>query len=212
MSASDDLKKLRLRAGLSLERLAKASGFARASSLQRYEDTNYMKGRKLPVEVVAKISPSIVGRGDPAITKEEIWRLAERESRSLAMVTIAAALIPVFPWGRFGKAADMALSEPRLDSLEVAGLAAGNYAAAEVIDDDCEMIAPKGSFVVIDLDDQELRDGRRYMIILKSEPHIRRYHSNPERWESERSRPEATIFPREAISVIGRCVRVIKEL
>lgn len=200
-----------MRAGLSLLKLAKSAGFKQASSLQRYEDPDYMKGRKVPVEIIAKIVPALAGKGLPPITKEEVWRLSEPGS-AIFVSSVAVITVPVFPWDRFARGARMIATAERLDSLDVAGMAPGNYAATIVPDDHCELIAPEGSVIVIDLDDAELRDGRRYMIVLSGEPRVRRYHTNPERWESECSRSAATIYPREAVHVIGRCVRVIKEL
>jgi transcriptional regulator with XRE-family HTH domain len=71
-----ELQELRKRASLSLDRLAKAAGYAGASSIQRYEDPNSAGGSSLPLDVVRRLEQALVGRGEPPIEREEVYALA----------------------------------------------------------------------------------------------------------------------------------------
>jgi hypothetical protein len=73
------LKSLRERAGLSMDGLARALGYAAASSYQRYEDAAALKAGYLKRDFVAKLATILVGRGTPPIAKEEVWELAGPE-------------------------------------------------------------------------------------------------------------------------------------
>lgn len=210
MNIAEDLKALRERAGLSRDKLAKRAGMGRGTSLQRYEDPDYMCGRLLPVEIAAKLAEALNGLGQPPIERREIWALAE-SGGGLVVSPIAVALIPVFHWNKLRLGGAMLKSSPREESLEIAGLGTGDFAAFRLEDDHAERVAPRGSHVILDLSDKELREGRRYAILIDGQAMIRRWNPNPERWESEAATPEATIYPREAVQVIGRVVRTVKE-
>lgn len=78
-SVTDRFRALRLRAGLSLDALAKAAGYAGASSIQRYEDPSARGFHKtyMPRDVVDRFAPHLIGRGDPPISEHEVYvRLA----------------------------------------------------------------------------------------------------------------------------------------
>jgi len=70
------LKDLRERADVSMEELAKAVGYAGASSYQRYEDPALFTKPYLPLELVMAIAPVLTGRGDPPVTADEVYALA----------------------------------------------------------------------------------------------------------------------------------------
>lgn len=72
------LKSLRQRAGLSLDALAQKMGYARASSIQRYESPDYAGGY-LKRDLVEKFAKALVGRGAPPIAAFEVWSLAGPE-------------------------------------------------------------------------------------------------------------------------------------
>lgn len=75
------LQVLRRRAGLSMDAMAKAMGYSRASSIQRYLDPKAYGGGYLHRDFVAKLVRALVGRGDPKITAVEVWALAGPEFR-----------------------------------------------------------------------------------------------------------------------------------
>lgn len=210
MNIAEDLKALRERADLSRDKLAKRAGMGRGTSLQRYEDPGYMQDRRLPAEIAAKLAEALQGLGQPPIERREVWALAE-PSGGLVISAIAVTAIPVFPWSKARLGGEMLKSLPRQESLELTGMGAGDFAAFKLEDDHAERVAPRDSFAVIDLADKELRDGRRYLVLIDGQTMIRRYHTNPERWESEAATPAATIYPREAVQVLGRMVRTVKE-
>ncbi len=67
------LNQLRERAGLSLRALAAQSGYAAASSIQRYADPAF--DGALGVDVATRFADAMVGRGDPPITRVEVLAL-----------------------------------------------------------------------------------------------------------------------------------------
>lgn len=73
---TNQLKELRDRAGISMEALAKAAGYKGASSYQRYEDPALFTKEYLPLDLVEAIAPSLVGKGTPPITADEVYTLA----------------------------------------------------------------------------------------------------------------------------------------
>lgn len=85
MSGSDwvttEFRSLRERAGLSLDALAQAMGYARASSIQRYEDPAAYKRDYFDRGFVAKLVKALAGKGAPPIGAGEIWPLAGPEFR-----------------------------------------------------------------------------------------------------------------------------------
>lgn len=98
MTGSDwvtaEFRRLREHAGLSLDTLAQAMGYAGASSIQRYEDAGSYKRDYLDRAFVAKLIKPLTGRGDPKITANDVWALAGPEFRSSAP---AQAAIPDKP-------------------------------------------------------------------------------------------------------------------
>lgn len=76
---TSEFKALRARAGLSMDVLARQMGYKRASSIQRYEDPKQYGGGYLKRDLVQKLADALVGKGDPAITAKEVWRLAGPE-------------------------------------------------------------------------------------------------------------------------------------
>lgn len=67
------LSRLRTRAGLSLEKVAKAAGYQGRSSVQRFFDADF--DRKLPADVATKLVTALEGKGDPPITADEVFVL-----------------------------------------------------------------------------------------------------------------------------------------
>jgi DNA-binding XRE family transcriptional regulator len=210
MNIAEKLRGLRERAGLSRDKLAKRAGYERGTSLARYEDPDYMQGRKIPAEIVAKLALAMEGRGSPPVTRSEVWQLAEPGS-SMVVSHVAVTSIPVMPWETVRFGVEMLKTAERIESVDVAGLPRGDHVAITVSDDHCERVAAKGALIIVDLSDRELRDGRRYVVLVAGEPMVRRYQTNPERWESEAVSPAPTIYPRQAVEVIGRVIRSLKE-
>jgi hypothetical protein len=81
------VKALRERADLSIAKLAKASGFAGASSFQRYEDAALYGGGYLKRDLVSDLARALVGKGTPPITLQEVWALAGPEFQPAAFTT-----------------------------------------------------------------------------------------------------------------------------
>lgn len=78
-SIAGRFRTLRERAGLTMMQMAKAMGYARASSIQRYENPADLKAGYLKRDLVAKIEQAVLGKGNPPIQRPEIWELAGPE-------------------------------------------------------------------------------------------------------------------------------------
>lgn len=59
-----------------MEKIAKALGFKRASSYQRYEDPDRFKKPLLPLHLARGLADILAGKGSPPITREEVLMLA----------------------------------------------------------------------------------------------------------------------------------------
>lgn len=80
MHVADRLNELRARSGLSIDALAKAMGFAGASSIQRYFRADQLKDEPLRPAIIKKLMGALVGRGKPAITADEVRALGMDDS------------------------------------------------------------------------------------------------------------------------------------
>lgn len=76
---------LRERAGLSMDELAQAMGYSRASSIQRYEDPALYKKEFISPELALKMMKPLVGKGTPPVTAAEVYALAGSEAMSAAI-------------------------------------------------------------------------------------------------------------------------------
>jgi hypothetical protein len=78
---------LRGRAGLSMERMAKAMGYKTASGYQRYEEPATYTGGFANPKVVRRMESALVGKGEPPVTREEVWEIAGPEFGPLPAMT-----------------------------------------------------------------------------------------------------------------------------
>lgn len=62
-----------------MDAFARAIGFARASSVQRYFDARQYPGGYLKRDLVAKVADALVGKGSPVIKPDDVWILAGPE-------------------------------------------------------------------------------------------------------------------------------------
>lgn len=210
-SVSETLRSLRERAGLSRDELGREMGSPNGKFLQRYEDPTRYREALLPLELVAKLSHALVGKGNPPITSDEIWLLAELRS-GLTVVPTAVTLVPIVRWEMLKQgSAAIKLANPD-GATSVAGLPSGDYLALEVNDARCAVIVPAGGQIIVDINQTELREGWSYIIIVDGEPEARLYRSNPARFESYAIPLAATLYPTGPIQVIGRIVRAITHL
>ena len=72
-TTSDGLREMLARAGYSFDKFARATGFAGASSVQRYLDWD--RGF-LPIDKVERFARELVGKGEPPISREEVYALS----------------------------------------------------------------------------------------------------------------------------------------
>lgn len=201
-SPASALRRLIKRSGWTQEALARAAGFARRSSLQRYIDDGYArKTGGVPIDVLAKVAPHLYGRGEPPIKWSEIWALSE-SGAGIGFTLHPVQTIPIVAWSEMHLVRQKLTSGHTLPVIEVAGLPHGNHVAFALPDE-------PGALVIIDLDDVTPVEGLRYAIIWQDAPTIRRWGANPPRWEPVAGGPPETIFPTAAVQIIGRAIRKI---
>lgn len=95
-SVTVKFRALRERAGLSMDDLAKAMGYSRASSIQRYEDAALYKKAFIQPELILKMIKAIANKGEPPISPGEIWALARPEvTESHAAIDLKPNLVKV---------------------------------------------------------------------------------------------------------------------
>ncbi|WP_051376950.1 S24 family peptidase [Agrobacterium tumefaciens] len=75
---------LKERSGFTMAQMAKAIGLSSASSWQHYQTPEKLKDEYLSRDFVIRLSNALVGKGEPKITREEIWELAGPEMKTLA--------------------------------------------------------------------------------------------------------------------------------
>ena len=63
------IRHLMHRAGMSMDELARAMGYARASSIQRYLSDGEYKKKFISVELAEKLESALQGKGNPPIAK-----------------------------------------------------------------------------------------------------------------------------------------------
>ncbi len=123
--------------------------------------------------------------------------------------------VPHVSWveaGRFAETTDPYVPQgtPR---IAVSGLGPGVHIALTVDGDSMNRIAPEGSIIVVNLDDQELRPGKDYVFRMNDQATFKRWREEPQRLEPYSTNPEhETIFPDAAIEVVGRVVKVFMDL
>ncbi|MHC5308150.1 LexA family transcriptional regulator [Bartonella sp. LJL80] len=81
-SVTTQMRKLRERAGLSMDDLARAMGYARASSIQRYENAHEFLKEYFSVDLTTKLAKALIGRGSPPIAADEVWALCMPDARA----------------------------------------------------------------------------------------------------------------------------------
>lgn len=199
---------LRVRAGLSRNQLAVLAGYARGTSLTYYERVETWTERKFPLDFVARVSRALVGRGSPMIVDREIWALAESSS-DVIVTNSPIVAVPVLEWSALIKGRSALKVAIPIAVVEAVGLGPGNYVAVQTPQALLGGVVPKGSHLILDADDIELRDGRRYVIAFEGAVSVRRYYSNPARFESESAPPDPTIFPSGPVEIVARIMRMV---
>lgn len=89
------LKDLRLRAELPMSAIAQAFGLKGRSGYQRYENPETFTKDDLPLNLVRKLLPLMVGKGDPAITVDEVMDLAGGLPGGAELQTVTLSSLPV---------------------------------------------------------------------------------------------------------------------
>lgn len=203
------LRRLRERAGIGRDKLARMAGVGGGTTIQGWEDDGRRAGKLFPYRDLAKLAVVLIGRGTPPIMPSEIWELCDGSPDLDTAMPMRA--VPVVEWRE--------MTHKLLKFMHITGFthlpaseAGPNCFAAPMIDDHAAAIAAPGALIVVDPDQAALEDGRRYILRLDGQPRLMRYHSNPARFEWDGLGPRPIYFPSGPVEVIGRAVRVITEI
>jgi hypothetical protein len=194
---------------MSRDELAGRIGMARGTSLSRYENVEYWRGRKFPAAFVARLARALVGKGEPPISAQECWRLSESQS-GVIVTSDAIVVIPLHRWEGLKMGVLALLKSDSDSSVEVAGLPGGDYLALTLSGGAGGAWAPDGCILIVATSDTLLIDGGRYVIIYDHGASLRRYRQNPSRFESPCPGVE-TIFQTGPLEIVGRAIRVISD-
>lgn len=125
--------------------------------------------------------------------------------------------IPVVSWVAAGRMVEPDAQLPaEVETIEISGLAPGDYFGTRARGDSMNRIAPDGALIIVDKSDRELVRGRRYIFSSRGKTTFKRFGGpDPYRLEPESLNPEnEPIFPREGEKwdVIGRVKLVVSEI
>lgn len=116
---TENLKHLRERAGLSMDRLARDCGFKGASSYQRYENPDQYTRPWLPLPLVIKIADALIGKGEPPIKRGEVM--------ALAGVPVSGDIeYPIGGHKEFTQLSENSLGQPEIDLQKATNLPENN--------------------------------------------------------------------------------------
>ena len=126
----------------------------------------------------------------------------------------AGGEIALVSWAQAGSFADTVDLDIPHDTprIAVAGLRHDQHIALIVEEDSMDRIAPPGAMIVVDLRDRELIDGREYVVRMYDRATFKRWRSDPPRLEPDTTGKHDSIFPKTAVVVVGRVVKVIVDL
>lgn len=207
---TERLRRLRKRAGHSMDSLARAIGYRAASGYQRYESPEHYHRPYLPTDLVHRLLGALVGRGEPPITQSEVLALAGLAN--MAGTAEPVFEVPLISWVQAGQLTE-ALEPSHFSDVNqrvVVPYRRESLFALQVRGSSMSRVAPHGSMIVVDYYDRELSDGRCYIFRIDGEATFKRYRANPDRLEPDSIEPgHDTIFPKDGIEVVGRVVRVI---
>jgi hypothetical protein len=99
VKVAEELKKLRVRAGLSMAELAQQLGYKTASGYQRYENPEEYTKDQFPITFVHKLLVVLEGRGDPPIGLQDIMPLSgiTEGMTTEGLFSYTGSLSPVLP-------------------------------------------------------------------------------------------------------------------
>ena len=124
--------------------------------------------------------------------------------------------VPLISWVSAGKLDAPAtvseiLSAPR---IPVSGLGNGDWIALQVIGDSMNLIAPDGSTIVVNRNDQNLSPNGYYVVATEEgEATFKRFRSAPPRFVPYSTNPEhEDYYPDGAVKVIGRVRKCITDI
>jgi phage repressor protein C with HTH and peptisase S24 domain len=125
LPVTERLKRLRERAGMSMDRLARECGYKGASSYQRYENESMFGKPWLPLPLVSKVADVLAGRGDPPVSREEVLALAGLREAGAGATAKPPAALAAQGEVELAKASELPGNNAFLRDLPVYGVAVG---------------------------------------------------------------------------------------
>ncbi len=151
---------------------------------------------------VLRVDPTwlMTGRGKP------------RPNLELSPTMHLVAWAPAINWVQAGQLNASAVDQVGASEMVPQLSQRKSVVALEVRGTSMNRIAPPGSFIIVDFEDRELKDGRLFVVRHGDETTFKRYRSSkgPARLEPESYEAHDTIFPTSDFEVVGRVIYVVR--
>lgn len=134
---------------------------------------------------------------------------------NVASVGIPLQDIPIISWVEAGALSPEA-EIPEVGSHEFLSYPSerGSLIALRVTSDSMDMVAPKGSIIIVDVEDRDPVDGAYYVFRLDGSATFKRYRADPPRLTPYSHNPEhePIFLGREEVEIVGRVTDVVHRL
>lgn len=133
---------------------------------------------------------------------------------NVAAVTEPLVDVPLISWVNAGRLAESGDAGAVAESYVTVASKRPRLFALRVVGSSMDKVAPPGSIIYVDPDNQELVNGRMYVVQLGNEVSFKRYRSSPqERFEPHSfSDDHPIILPSEDLRVLGCVIKVDRDL
>lgn len=180
-----------------------------ATTYQHYEDR--YKKQYLPYDFLLRVCQVLEEHG---VRREFVDELSPKLSNVVEDVTSTVSA-PLISWVQAGELAEV-VDPYSLGSFEKEIIVEYNresVIALRVKGSSLNRVAPDGSIIIVDYTLQELVPEKFYVLRVEGEATVKRYQTNPDRFEPFSTEPDHPIvFPSDGLYLVGRVVRVVTEL
>lgn len=120
--------------------------------------------------------------------------------------------VPIISWVQAGVFTEELLMDANDAEKIISNYSKTSTFALRVVGSSMNRIAPEGSIIIVDYNDQELIDGKHYIIRNGDGASFKRYRSNPIRFEPQSTDEHETVFPHDGLHIVGRVIQVVTDL
>ena len=201
------------RANLDQSELARQVGIKQPSIAHLLSPEAKKSGYTPVIARILKIDAEwlATGRGSPEPTHAPP---AVEDSTTLSTAREPIIKVPLISWVQASRYVEIYDPYEKGDSEGEVEVPYGKdtLIALRVKGNSMNRVAPEGSIIIVDYSDKTLTSGKYYVVKEDSKATFKRYRTNPDRFEPESTESHDTIFPENAIEVVGRVIKVINDL